>query len=415
MVERAKKVLMTTALCVVLIFSPSQAYAADAEDWATLNGWLAQINGELQLIYGEVQNIYDKMDDLSGGSLTSADKVLWGNYFRQISSNTSHLVQIEDQLAIANNYLSNNTINKLLDGMLWIDDMEELNQWMLDNNYANDNLVYKTIEAILDAGDYASRINTKLEATNTYLRTANTYNSDINSKLQQINEHIVSILANMNNGNAAIDLWGYLTNDMEDGSIGREFVYDLRSIIDYLYNINNKLDKIFLFEWDTSGNGDEPVVYSYLWYLYDELTHIEATISDLEIPGGGGNTSGITSRLDVIIALLSTPDVNDIIGDFDYDGLLRNAEDLRSKLSTLAPFGAFALISAMLAIWSQSSVLTTPRIEVPFNFFGSGNSVSLDMSWLTDIQPVIDFCMISLLILCLVNASVRIIEMEATG
>ncbi len=123
--------------------------------------------------------------------------------------------------------------------------------------------------------------------------------------------------------------------------------------------------------------------------------------------------SGIRDDLSRIIAILSTPDVHDVVGDFDYDALLGNADALRERLATLAPFGAAALMAAMLAIWSGSGVLQTPKFDVPFNFAVNDNIVNIDLSWLEGVKPVIDFFMISMLIFCLVNASMRIIELEA--
>lgn len=125
------------------------------------------------------------------------------------------------------------------------------------------------------------------------------------------------------------------------------------------------------------------------------------------------NLTDIGTQLNTIISILRTPDVDDVVGDFDYEELLSNADALRERLAKLAPFGAAALMAAMLAIWSGSGVLQTPRFDVPFNFSVNEQIVNIDLSWLEGVKPVIDFFMLSMLIFCLVNASMRIIEMEA--
>lgn len=126
------------------------------------------------------------------------------------------------------------------------------------------------------------------------------------------------------------------------------------------------------------------------------------------------NLTDIQSSLLEIITILKTPDVNDLVGDFDFDQLKQNSEDIVDRLSELAPFGAFALIASMLAIWTGVYQINDPSFTVPFNFADSGNVV-INLSWLSDLQPVIDFFMISLLIWCLANASMRMIEREAAS
>lgn len=142
-------------------------------------------------------------------------------------------------------------------------------------------------------------------------------------------------------------------------------------------------------------NTEPPILRVHDEGVYDQLTDIQNSLLD-------------------IIRILRTPDVNDVVGDFDFDALKDNAEGIVDRLSTLAPFGAFALIASMLAIWTGYYQITDPSFTVPFNFVDSGEIV-INLDWMTDLQPVIDFFMISLLIWCLANASIRIIELEASS
>lgn len=151
-------------------------------------------------------------------------------------------------------------------------------------------------------------------------------------------------------------------------------------------------------------------------YLEDDLGLLIGTISTNVRNGFSAvddDLNAIKGSLAAIIAILVTPDVPDLIGDFDFASLATNSAELVNGLDRLAPFGAGALISALIAVWSNVDQVQVHSFEFPFGFFGD-ETLSVDVGWLEGAKPIIDFCMITLLIWCLANASIRVIEMEST-
>lgn len=113
--------------------------------------------------------------------------------------------------------------------------------------------------------------------------------------------------------------------------------------------------------------------------------------------------------------LILSNTVDEVIGDFDFGEVAENANLLMENASQLAPFVGFELMAVMLQIWAATGV-HNPNLDMQFNFMpGSNELVTIDLSWLADAQPLFNMLCISMLLLCLVNSSVRIIEQEATG
>lgn len=113
--------------------------------------------------------------------------------------------------------------------------------------------------------------------------------------------------------------------------------------------------------------------------------------------------------------LILSNTVDEVIGDFDFGEVAENASLLMDNASQLAPFVGFELMAVMLQIWSATGV-HEPNLDMQFNFMpGSNEMVTIDLSWLTDAQPLFNMMCISMLLLCLINSSVRIIEQEATA
>lgn len=74
-----KKRTFAAMLCALLFLNcvPSYAYAADAENWASLEGWLADINGILEWIYYDVEDIlYTYMEPVSDSLVDGNDSVI---------------------------------------------------------------------------------------------------------------------------------------------------------------------------------------------------------------------------------------------------------------------------------------------------------------------------------------------------
>lgn len=105
----------------------------------------------------------------------------------------------------------------------------------------------------------------------------------------------------------------------------------------------------------------------------------------------------------------------EIVGDFDFDGLKTKADLIRENASKLAPFSAFAISGVLLGIWSQSGTLDDPSFNWDFNFFSVHQQVNIDLAYMEGIKPVINFLMLSLLVMCFVRISMHIIEMESAS
>ena len=129
-------------------------------------------------------------------------------------------------------------------------------------------------------------------------------------------------------------------------------------------------------------------------YLGGLLTQIQATLSGFFVTDTAG----------------------DIIGDLDFPELGDKAADLVDTISTLAPFGAVALLSELVAILSQTGKIAKPEMTFDFDFMPDQQyEVQIDLSWLDDVRPVINvFCIITLVI-GLYGCTARLIELEAAA
>lgn len=124
----------------------------------------------------------------------------------------------------------------------------------------------------------------------------------------------------------------------------------------------------------------------------------------------------IQGSLNAILAKMNVPS-DDLFGDFDFGSWYGHVEDLTERVSTLAPFAAFSMIAVLLGIWSGSGALEqAPRMDLPFNFVpGFDGHLVIDMVNFESALPVVHFFCMSMLVLCLVNMSIRVIELEATA
>ena len=172
-----------------------------------------------------------------------------------------------------------------------------------------------------------------------------------------------------------------------------------------LDGVNTKLQSVldFLHYWDDLGFPVDTGLKIPEQSKFDD-THILLGISSL-----GESVDAIYKWL------LVSATADQVIGDFDFGELADNANAVMENASTLAPFVGFELIAVMLSIWASVGV-HQPNLDMQFNFVpGTDGIVNIDLSWLADAQPLFNMLCISMLILCLVNSSIRIIEQEATA
>lgn len=437
MYDNVKRAILILALMPVLLLVPCRAYAVDGEDitnWASLEGWFATTNGTLQLILGEVQLLND------------ADSVI-GHYIEDIRDNMD---DFSTKLATQTTNLGS-IVSKMISLQTFLEAASNT-QWGLNSPIDNPSTgsvawyLDKIYDGFFNAGTGGgTRVygwNQKItdDAGNSYtpwelLNIDAKHSSDMKEYLRRIELYLHPDGINDSN-KQNIFYWlesmdGKLTNL---GSIKTHTQNTYQAILSTntkLTTISNLLTtirddikdlpmKIWTYVNVNAGNG---TAFGMFRTNNDLLTDIAMLLDGMSSSGSGGaDMSGVENAINTlnntaasILAALSTPNVEDVVGDFDYDALLSKAETLTDRLSRLAPFAAFAMISSLLAIWSQQDVVQfAPSFDVPFNFVGN-NTIHIDLSWLSDIQPVIDFCMLSLLFLCLCAMSLRVIEMEAAG
>ena len=127
----------------------------------------------------------------------------------------------------------------------------------------------------------------------------------------------------------------------------------------------------------------------------------------------GGLLTQIQSTLS---GFFVTDTAGDIIGDLDFPDLGDKAADLVDTISTLAPFGAMALLSELVAILSQTGHISKPEMSFDFNFMPDHEyDITIDLSWLDDVRPVINvFCIITLIV-GLYGCTARLVELEAAA
>ena len=172
-----------------------------------------------------------------------------------------------------------------------------------------------------------------------------------------------------------------------------EITEDLSGIITLLRHIDTDLHN---FEFTSLGNLKvyDGVVADILDNTYQRIVNIETLLGKLTMPSNA----------------------DQIIGNFDFDDIEAKVPDLLETISELAPFGALALLSEIFAIVSEVNVVDSPELVFPFQFGGytdDGLELVVDLSWMDDLKPAINFFTILMLVLGLTYATIRVVQMEA--
>lgn len=117
--------------------------------------------------------------------------------------------------------------------------------------------------------------------------------------------------------------------------------------------------------------------------------------------------------LDSLIYLLETPDSNTsekLIGDFDDDAYEQNMQQLRQQLGQVGVFSAVTSLGMIVYTISDADTLQSPSLDVPFEFAGSNDHLVIDLSWLDDFKPMINFACMALLFLQLAAWTVEAVK-----
>lgn len=121
----------------------------------------------------------------------------------------------------------------------------------------------------------------------------------------------------------------------------------------------------------------------------------------------------VNDYLDSLIYLLETPDSNtsqQLIGDFDDDAYDQNMQQLRQQLGQVGVFSAVTSLGMIVYTISDADTLQTPSLDVPFEFAGSNDYLVIDLSWLDDFKPMINFACMALLFLQLAAWTIEAVK-----
>lgn len=159
---------------------------------------------------------------------------------------------------------------------------------------------------------------------------------------------------------------------------------DLSEITRYLYTASNAGNVSVaawlqrLYDLQSSRNAAFDSILEKLDALYDEL-------ENMELPSeGGADASGILSRLDAIIALLTADAAIDladaILGNLDFADLLAQFADLASILESAFPFCLIFMIIAVLSVLAADPVTPSFDFAIPIGLNGEMYHCALDLS-----------------------------------
>lgn len=172
-----------------------------------------------------------------------------------------------------------------------------------------------------------------------------------------------------------------------------EITEDLSGIITLLRHIDSDLHKFNFYNDGLLKVHDEGV--------FDELSDIYLLLMEI--------SSKIVSN--------DTASAPEIIGDFDFDDIADRVPNLLEVIENVAPFGAMLVLTELYTVLSIIDPIDDPEFVVPFQFGGLDDNleVTIDLSWMDDIKPVINFFCILMLLLAMTRVTMRIVELEAAS
>lgn len=223
---------------------------------------------------------------------------------------------------------------------------------------------------------------------------------------------IWNMLYGIYNGNKTIKVTG-----------GSSSTVDLTTIQNSLANILSTCNSILQNMGNSSGG------------TATDLTNIENMLSNLSFRTVGGQSLLRVSDQDILAEMVTlegliddiqqsletlnqksnVPD-NDVIGNIDWEEYENESDFLIETIAELAPFGAVAVISEMVGVVSSITEISKPELIFDFDFFaGHNEKVHIDLSWMDGIKPMINFMLISLLIVGLTMVMFNQTRLEAAG
>lgn len=359
---RTAKISCAIILTLTLGFVPACPAYADwtVEDSTNLSSFLSSINGNLEYIYYDQQSILNQLTAQTVGSYDSLRKIITD------LKNTNHA-----DLNFVNNSLT--TLKNYLDGVEG--KLDTLNT-SIGNITTND---YSS--AISGLANLVTSIVNNTATLTTQMTTNNSLIGDVVSGLSTIDADIGTTNTRLNTLKTAVDA--------------------VKTAVDAVTSAVESLD---LTTGDVTVNTD--------------LTTVEASLEEIEdtLIGLGRQLQSILTAIQGISSQGTPPSnsvTNQIIGNFDFDGFEDDVDDLKDTIANLVPFGAINLLSALVNILGNVAPPVNPSMQFDFDFFGQ-NTIEIDLSWLDDLKPTINFVMMLALMMSLATVSAKYVRNEAS-
>lgn len=264
-----------------------------------------------------------------------------------------------------------------------------------------------SVDRLTSIRNYVDQVKSKLDAINTSIGSISS--NDYTSQLTGLSNLVTSIINNT----------ATITSQMTtNNSLLGDVINDLNLIYANSATTNTKLDTVkTAVDAVTSAIQDLDLSVGDVTVNTD-LTNVEASLEEIE-----ETLLGIARQIQTVIAAIqgiatqgtppSTNVTNQIIGNFDFDGFEDNVDDLKDTISNLVPFGAINLLSALVNILGNVAPPLDPSMQFDFYFFGQ-NTIEIDLSWLDDLKPTINFVMMLALMLSLATVSAKYVRNEAS-
>lgn len=282
-------------------------------------------------------------------------------YLHTIANNQQFLLEAIDTLWQADSYMDENQQTHFTPYYY-------LKQ-IYNSLYRNNTTVATFLDGIRD-NTYTTRntvttISNALSSLGTAVNTLNTTLSNIEYYIIKIQQAVVDNYQNNTSG-VQVQTIKQLVNQVKDN-----LSYNSTSAAGFLYSINNKMDTLHS---DLNYSGQSAA--SYLYGIYDATQTIIDYLIRL-----ANNTSA------------PSPNVADsLIGEFDMDAFDENMETLNAEIAGIGVFGCITVLGTYIEIMTDVEELQKPQLVFPFEFGGFQNqSVTVDVSWLDDLKPAINY------------------------
>lgn len=232
---------------------------------------------------------------------------------------------------------------------------------------------------------------------------------------------------------------GYLsiiTDELQRPANSSMTIYDLISNINtYLQSMLEKvirIDNVMLLLGQFLSQ-EVPVIENQLNLIYNAINGLDLS-PEINIDGGNNNITVpqpidyssmlgsinanlqlIQGQLDRLMLLLAFENVQEnLVGDFDWSGFKSDAQAIARAANNKFPFGAISSLRTMPTTnIFKGGTASFDDITIPFWFSGdhnwlSGNTVTLDMTFIRNARPIIQWALYALFAYALVVLSFKI-------